>query len=187
MDPSGHFLMLIPVDGTSLLLGGRTHWEPWSWFSPHVVLGCYRFTLERRAGARRGRSSVVSALPSRPEIATLSAVQGKPCPFGDLLAAPRPGQIGGWSRVVTSSVTKSEEALKNPNCISPVWAVFAQRNRSLPARDRSLPARDRSLVSNSKNQRSGTGLSPRGTGCLAGCATLFTGDRSLLSGTGPRE
>nr|CAD1838578.1 unnamed protein product [Ananas comosus var. bracteatus] len=50
-------------------LGGRTHWEPWSWFSPHVVLGCYRFVRERRGGARKGRSSVDSALPRRPELA----------------------------------------------------------------------------------------------------------------------
>nr|CAD1830197.1 unnamed protein product [Ananas comosus var. bracteatus] len=59
-------------DGRALPLGGRTHWEPWSWFSPHVVLGCYRFTRERRGGARQGRSSVVSALPLRPDSSTLS-------------------------------------------------------------------------------------------------------------------
>nr|CAD1836419.1 unnamed protein product [Ananas comosus var. bracteatus] len=46
---------------------------------------------------------------------------------------------------------------KIQNCNSPDWAVFAQR-------DRSLPSWDRSLAANPKNQRSGTGLSPRRTG-----------------------
>ena len=32
------------------------HWEPWSWFSPHVVLGCCKYTCERRGGARQGRT-----------------------------------------------------------------------------------------------------------------------------------
>nr|CAD1836391.1 unnamed protein product [Ananas comosus var. bracteatus] len=41
--------------------------------------------------------------------------------------------------------------------VRPNWAVFAQR-------DRSLPSRDRSLTANPKKQRSGTGLSLRGTG-----------------------
>nr|CAD1818593.1 unnamed protein product [Ananas comosus var. bracteatus] len=57
-------------------LGGRTHWEPWSWFSPHVALGCYRFARERHGGARKGRSSVDSALPQRPEIAETLRVGG---------------------------------------------------------------------------------------------------------------
>nr|CAD1842619.1 unnamed protein product [Ananas comosus var. bracteatus] len=62
------FASLGPV-GRAFPLGGRTHWELWSWFSPHVALGCLRFARERRGGARRGRSSVDSALPPRPEIA----------------------------------------------------------------------------------------------------------------------
>nr|CAD1844121.1 unnamed protein product [Ananas comosus var. bracteatus] len=54
---------LIRPNGQAFPLGGRTHWEPWSWFSPHVVLGCYRFIRERLGSARKGRSSVDSALP----------------------------------------------------------------------------------------------------------------------------
>nr|CAD1844181.1 unnamed protein product [Ananas comosus var. bracteatus] len=50
----------------------------------------YRFRLVR------GRSSTGGVLRSIDTTGeTLSAVQGKPCPFGDLSAAPRPGQIGG--------------------------------------------------------------------------------------------
>nr|CAD1821697.1 unnamed protein product [Ananas comosus var. bracteatus] len=57
---------------------------------------------------------------------------------------------------------------------SPVWAVFAQR-------DRSLPARDQSLVANPKNQRSGTGLSRAGP--VSHCENAL-GDRSRPPGTG---
>nr|CAD1836372.1 unnamed protein product [Ananas comosus var. bracteatus] len=60
---------LAVIQRSSFSLGGHTHWEPWSWFSPHVVLGCYRFARERRGGARQGRNSIDSALPLRPEIA----------------------------------------------------------------------------------------------------------------------
>nr|CAD1817222.1 unnamed protein product [Ananas comosus var. bracteatus] len=80
---------------------------------------------------------------------------------------------------------KQARSLKNPKLHQPNWAVFAQR-------DGSLPSRDRSLAANPKNQRSGTGLSlrgtglslrrrardrsrPPGTGCLEAAATLLTG------------
>nr|CAD1822999.1 unnamed protein product [Ananas comosus var. bracteatus] len=62
--------LLGPI-GRAFPLGGRTHWEPWSWFSPHVVLGCYRFARERRGGARQGRSSVDSGPTPETEIAPL--------------------------------------------------------------------------------------------------------------------
>nr|CAD1820607.1 unnamed protein product [Ananas comosus var. bracteatus] len=42
--------------------------EPWSWFSPHVVLGCYRYTRERRSGARQGPMAPLPPLPSSPSL-----------------------------------------------------------------------------------------------------------------------
>nr|CAD1825743.1 unnamed protein product [Ananas comosus var. bracteatus] len=77
----------------ALPLGGRTHWESWSWFSPHVVLGCYRFTRERRGCARQGRE-------------TLSAVQGKSYQFGGLLACPNPTkEVGSRHDIDLPAVT----------------------------------------------------------------------------------
>nr|CAD1832728.1 unnamed protein product [Ananas comosus var. bracteatus] len=78
--------LLGPI-GRAFSLGGRTHWEPWSLFSPHVVLGCYRFARERRGGARQGRSSVVSALPPRPD-STLSFHSQGPTQGSPACAAP---------------------------------------------------------------------------------------------------
>nr|CAD1830259.1 unnamed protein product [Ananas comosus var. bracteatus] len=62
--------------GRALSLGGRTHRELWTIVLTPRCFGDYRFTRERRGGARKERNSVDSALPPRPEIAHASGMGG---------------------------------------------------------------------------------------------------------------
>nr|CAD1842438.1 unnamed protein product [Ananas comosus var. bracteatus] len=81
--------------------------------------------------------------------------------------------------------------------ISPNWAVFAQRDRSLPSWDRSLAANPKTSVrepvspcagpvSHCENAF-GNRSRPPGTGCLRLPQHCSLGNRSLIPGTGPRE